>query len=37
VEDAKRNDGRAILSLRGGIEAPVSRAYAKALRDAGWF
>ena len=37
VEDARRNDGRAILSLRGGIEAPVSRAYAKALRDAGWF
>jgi DNA-binding LytR/AlgR family response regulator len=30
VEAARRNDGRAILSLRGGIEAPVSRAYAKA-------
>lgn len=37
VETARRGDGRATLSLRGGIEAPVSRAYAKALRDAGWF
>lgn len=37
VESARRGDGRAILTLRGGIEAPVSRAYAKALRDAGWF
>ncbi|WP_421736374.1 LytTR family DNA-binding domain-containing protein [Caulobacter sp.] len=37
VEDARRADGRAVLSVRGGVEAPVSRAYAKALRDAGWF
>ena len=37
VEGARRGDGRAVLSLRGGVEAPVSRAYAKALRDAGWF
>lgn len=37
VEAAKRHDGRAVLSLGGGLEAPVSRAYAKALRDAGWF
>lgn len=37
VEDARRGDGRAILSLKGGVEAPVSRAYAKALREAGWF
>lgn len=37
VEDARRGDGRATLSLRGGVEAPVSRAYAKALREAGWF
>jgi len=37
VEDARRGDGRATLSLKGGVEAPVSRAYAKALRDAGWF
>lgn len=37
VEDARRGDGRATLFLRGGVEAPVSRAYAKALREAGWF
>lgn len=37
VQDARRSDGRAILSLPGGVEAPVSRAYAKALRDSGWF
>ncbi|WP_310218053.1 LytTR family DNA-binding domain-containing protein [Caulobacter sp. BE264] len=37
VEDARRGDGRATLKLRSGIEAPVSRAYAKALREAGWF
>lgn len=37
VEDARRGDGRATLRVRGGIQAPVSRAYAKALREAGWF
>lgn len=37
VEDARRGDGRATLTLRGGVEVPVSRAYAKALREAGWF
>jgi DNA-binding LytR/AlgR family response regulator len=37
VESARRNDGRAVLTLSGGVEAPVSRAYAKALRAAGWF
>ncbi len=37
VEAARRGDGRATLTLRGGVEAPVSRAYAKALREAGWF
>lgn len=37
VQDAERGDGRAVLKLRGGIEAPVSRTYAKALREAGWF
>jgi DNA-binding LytR/AlgR family response regulator len=37
VEEARRGDGRATLKLRGGVEAPVSRAYAKALREAGWF
>ncbi|USQ95586.1 LytTR family DNA-binding domain-containing protein [Caulobacter sp. RL271] len=37
VEVARRGDGRATLTLKGGVEAPVSRAYAKALREAGWF
>ncbi len=37
VEAARRGDGRATLSLKGGAEAPVSRAYAKALREAGWY
>ena len=37
VEGARRGDGRATLKLKGDVEAPVSRAYAKALREAGWF
>lgn len=37
VVEARRGDGRAVLTLAGGVEAPVSRAYAKALREAGWF
>ncbi|WP_454718121.1 LytTR family DNA-binding domain-containing protein [Caulobacter segnis] len=37
VEDAQRGDGRATLQLKGGVEAPVSRAYSKALREAGWY
>ena len=37
VRDAKRGDGRATLTLASGVEAPVSRAYAKALREAGWY
>lgn len=37
IDDARRGDGRATLHLKGAIEAPVSRSYAKALRDAGWF
>lgn len=37
VAGARRGDGKATLTLTGGVEAPVSRAYAKALRDAGWF
>lgn len=36
VEDARRGDGRAILTLRDGARVPVSRAYAKALRASGW-
>jgi len=37
VRDVRRGDGRAVLTLDCGIEAPVSRRYAKALRDAGWW
>lgn len=37
VESARRDGDRAILTLRGGIEAPVSRPNVKPLRDAGWF
>jgi DNA-binding LytR/AlgR family response regulator len=37
VRDVSRGDGRATLTLEGGIEAPVSRRYAKALRAAGWY
>jgi DNA-binding LytR/AlgR family response regulator len=37
VTDAKRADGRAVLTLKNGAEAPVSRSYAGPLRDAGWF
>ena len=37
VLDVSRGDGRATLTLEGGVEAPVSRRYAKALRDAGWY
>ena len=37
VEAARRGDGRAVLTLKGGAEVPVSRAYARGLREAGWF
>lgn len=37
VRDVSRGDGRATLTLEGGLEAPVSRRYAKALRNAGWY
>jgi DNA-binding LytR/AlgR family response regulator len=37
VRDVKRNDGRAALTLEGGVVAPVSRRYARALREAGWY
>lgn len=37
VQAAARGDGRAVLTLRNGAAAPVSRTYAKALREAGWF
>ena len=37
VTGVERADGRATLTLVDGAEAPVSRAYVKALREAGWF
>jgi DNA-binding LytR/AlgR family response regulator len=37
VTSAERLDGRAVLTLRDGAEAPVSRGFARALRAAGWF
>lgn len=37
VRDVRRREGRATLTLEGGLEAPVSRRYARALRAAGWY
>ena len=41
VASVARGDGRAALTLDGGpggeLVVPVSRRYAKALRDAGWW
>jgi len=37
VREARRGDGRATLTLDGGITAPVSRRYARALREADWY
>ena len=37
VIGVSRGGGRAVLKLKGGLQAPVSRTYARALRSAGWF
>lgn len=37
VRDVSRGDGRALLTLDGGLTAPVSRRYAPGLRKAGWY
>lgn len=37
VREVTRGDGRATLALEGGLTVPVSRRYARALRDAGWY
>lgn len=37
VMDAQRGDGRATLTLKGGVTVPVSRTYARALRREGWW
>lgn len=36
VTDAERGDGRAILTLKDGSKVPVSRTYAKVIREKGW-
>jgi hypothetical protein len=36
IADAKRGDGRAVLTLKDGSEVPVSRTYAGELRTKGW-
>ncbi|MFN3352238.1 MAG: LytTR family DNA-binding domain-containing protein [Brevundimonas sp.] len=37
VRDVARGDGRATLTLDGGVKAPVSRRHGRALRAAGWY
>jgi DNA-binding LytR/AlgR family response regulator len=37
VASVSRGDGRAVLTLSNGVEAPVSRTYAPKLREAGWY
>jgi hypothetical protein len=37
VHGVARGDGRATLTLDGGLTVPVSRRYARALREAGWY
>jgi DNA-binding LytR/AlgR family response regulator len=36
VTDVERLEGRAMLTLKDGAQAPVSRGFAKTLRAAGW-
>lgn len=37
VIGVRRGRGRAVFELAGGLEAPVSRSFAPALREEGWF
>lgn len=37
VRNVERGDGRAVLTLDSGLIVPVSRRYARGLRDAGWY
>jgi DNA-binding LytR/AlgR family response regulator len=37
VVDARAADGRAVLTLKDGAEAPVSRTYARSLKQARWW
>jgi hypothetical protein len=36
LADVVKGDGRLVLKLKSGAEAPVSRTYAKAVKEAGW-
>ena len=36
LADVTRGDGKVTLKLKSGTEAPVSRTYQKAIKDAGW-
>jgi hypothetical protein len=36
ITGAERGDGRATLTLKDGAQAPVSRTYARLLRERGW-
>lgn len=36
LADITRGDGKVTLKLKSGAEAPVSRTYQKAVKDAGW-
>lgn len=36
VRSVAKGDGRATLTIEGGVEAPVSRSFYKALGDKGW-
>jgi DNA-binding LytR/AlgR family response regulator len=36
IAQAVRGDGRATLTLQDGAEVPVSRTYARLLRERGW-
>jgi hypothetical protein len=36
LSEASKGDGKLTLKLKSGVEAPVSRTYAKAVKDAGW-
>ncbi|HYC68094.1 LytTR family DNA-binding domain-containing protein [Brevundimonas sp.] len=37
VTGVSRGDGRALLTLTGGLQVPVSRRHARGLRAAGWY
>ncbi len=37
VAEIRKSDGRGVLILKDGVEAPVSRTYYPKLREAGWF